>query len=183
MRLFQAQLIDRRLEGTGAVAIQSEPWRSLLTRAESLRFFCVADQVSGTSPTLALTLKGSAESSFNHGETTKSLFSQVLSAGINVITASYSPADSYPPPRHLGVNATLTGSSNPVAHVQVWVCGRGPQLLEAIPPVAPTFAAQLAAARKCADEDLISTRKAVLPQGASLFYPPELFQPMLKWDR
>jgi len=52
-----------------------------------------------------------------------------------------------------------------------------------IPATAATFSSQLAAARMLEDEDRLPPRKRVLKQGASLFYPPELLQPSLKWDR
>lgn len=187
MRLFNAKIIDRRLEGD-SVAMASEAWACLLARAESLKFVCFVDQVIN-SPVLHLELFGSAIDadliqSFIGFEIVKSL--KVLSdgtvTGATTITAAYSQTDgAWPPPKHLFVEATLTGATG-TAHIEVWVCGRGPQLLEAAPATS-TFAAQLAAARACEDENRLPSCKRVLRQGASLFYPPELFEPSLKWDR
>jgi hypothetical protein len=183
LRLFQAKLIDEFLEdpnGAGAFAISSTSWACLLPRAEALKFTCVVDTVTG-SPTLILNLLGS-NSDWNYLELTKPLFAASVS-GVTTITPFYSPADAtYPPPRHLFLEAVVTGSGTK-AHVKLWVCGRGPQLLEPTPPAPPTFAAQYDAARFIADEDRLPGKKRALKQGASLFYPPGLFLPSLKWDR
>lgn len=185
MRLFNAQLFDRRIEGNGAIVIASAAWSSLLARAEALKFFCVVDQVSPLvpAPTLTVGLLGSGEASFTDNEVTIVIPATALNAGTNLLVGAYSPANTtYPPPKHLVVEAELDGT-DAVAHARLWVCGRGPQLLETGAPSTATFAAQLAAARACADEDRMVGRKRVLRPGASYFYPPEMFEPTLKWDR
>ena len=180
MRLFHAQILDEHLEGGSSVQI-AEPWACFLARAEMLKFTCIADQVSGT-PTLTLLLFGGPAQYIN--EDTKTLLNAIpLVSGTNLFSATYSPQDAtYPPLRHLYLEADMGGTA-PKAHIQLWVCGRGPQLLEAIPPVSASFAAQYAAAKMLEDEDCLPQKKRVLRQGASLFYPPELFLPSLKWER
>lgn len=181
MRLFNAQLLDEHLEGGGAFTEPPWAWACFLARAEALKFFCVTDQVTG-SPTLNVDLLGG-----NAGDpdemTKQALINKVLAAGTTVITATYSSQDAkFPPPRHLFIVASIAGAGTK-AHVQLWVCGRGPQLLEAIPPASASFASQYAAARVLADEDRLPLKKVVLRAGASVFYPPELFLPSLKWER
>jgi hypothetical protein len=129
-------------------------------------------------------LVGTAEASFLNNEITKVVIPPIgLNGGTNVLAGTYSPSDAaYPPLKHLAVEAELAGGSA-MAHVRIWVCGRGPQLLETSAPSEATFPAQLAAARACADEDRTIARKRVLRPGASYFYPPEVFEPSLKWDR
>lgn len=182
MRLFHAQLLRDHLEGDGDLVLSSMAWTCLLSRAEALKFICVTSGVSGGTPQLTLTLAGAAD--FGYFETSKALLSQVpLSSTGNTFQVSYSASDSTnPPPKHLFLEATLNGT-DPKALVEVWVCGRGPQLLEATPPAVPSFQAQYAAAKMLEDEDRLPGRKRALPPGASLFYPPELFLPSLKWDR
>lgn len=178
MRLFQALILDEHLEGT-AFYESSYAWGFLLARAEALKFICVADQVTGT-PTLTISLSGGNMG--DSGETTKlNLISGGLAAGTNLLTGTYSAADTtFPPPRHLIVDASLSGNT---AHVRLWVCGRGPQLLEAIPQASASLSAQAAAARMLADEDRLPLNKRVLRQGQSAFFPPELLLPSLKWER
>lgn len=184
MRLFHAQVLDVYLEGNLAYAYASEPWACLLSRAEALRFICVVDEVSGTSPALTMRIFGNAMPNNTYFETTTVLLSAVsLVAGPNTFATSYLVQDANnPPPKYLYLHTHITGT-NPKAHVRAWVCGRGPQLLEQTPNVSATFAAQYAAARMITDEGLLPGRKRSLPQGASLFYPPELFLPTLTWER
>lgn len=188
MRLFNAKIIDRRLEGD-TITMASEAWACMLARAEALKFVCFVDQVS-TSPTLHVELFGGAIAAdleqsfmtFQYLQSLKVLINQSVS-GAATISATFSPADAtWPPPKHLFVEATLPGATG-AAHIELWVCGRGPQLLEATPPSAATLPALLAAARACEDENRLPARKRVLRQGASLYYPPDLFEPSLKWDR
>jgi len=180
MRIFHAKLFDETLEGNGAFLEPSWPFTALLGRAESLKFFCVADQVVGA-PTVDVTIYGG--NAGDSDETTKSVINAPLSAGSNTLTGTYSPADpTYPPTRYPFVVVSISGAASK-AHVALWVCGRGPQLIEALPSVSSTFADQYAAARMLADEDRLPSKKKVLRQGASVFYPPELFLPSLKWDR
>lgn len=174
MRLFQAKILDDYLEGTTGSLVTSAAWSCLLARAESLKFTCLADQVSGP-PTVRIDLLGS--NSDGTGEFTKNLLLDTAIAAGMVPMATYGPGDTtYPPPRHLIVWARTTAGSGK-AHLQIWVCGRGPQLLEAIPPTAASFGAQYAAARMMADEDNVALKKQALRPGASLFYPPELYDP------
>jgi len=185
MRLFHAQLLDEHLEGAGNFAFADQPWACLLSRAEALRFTCIVDGVSGGSPVLIVALFGNAAAKMDvDAEVTTILLNTVaLVSGTNAFAMSYSPQDATnPPPKHLFLYAFITGTA-PKAHVQVWVCGRGPQLLEAIQPVVPSFSAQYAAARMIEDEGRLPGRKQALRQGASLFYPPELFLPALVWER
>jgi hypothetical protein len=183
VRIFNAKIIDAHLEdssGGGAGAESSTAWACLLPRAETLKFTCLIDTVTG-SPTFTLKVLGS-NADWNYQETTASTTTAPFSSATTVILV-YSTSDPhYPPPRHLIVTATITGSGTK-GHVKVWVCGRGPQLLEAMPPAGASFVAQYAAAKMIEDEDRLAGRKRALNQGASLFYPPELFLPSLKWDR
>lgn len=180
MRLFNAKIIDRHLEGDGAGVESSDGWACLLARAESLKFLCVVDEVSNA-PTLTIDFYG-ALADVSSPELTKRLVSQPVS-GPTTIAATFTAQDSgFPPPRHLFVVASIAGAGG-VAHLRVWACGRGPQLLEATPAAQATFASQLVAARMVADEDRLPGQKRLLKQGASLFYPPELWEPSLKWER
>jgi hypothetical protein len=80
------------------------------------------------------------------------------------------------------MEADLNGTT-PKAHVRVWVCGRGPQLLDPMPMVQPSFSAQYQAARQLADEDRVSIAKRVTKPGVSQAFAPELFIPSLRWER
>lgn len=178
MRIFHAKIMDHYLEGSAVLS--SLGWAYLLSRAEILKFICIA---SGTSSSFSLVLLGAATGFANSLETTKLLIDQVPVSGTQTFQVSYSQADvTNPPPRLLFVEAFASGT-NPHVHAQVWVCGRGPQKLEDIPATAPSFRAQLAAAKMLEDEDRLPSKKRALPQGSSLFYPPELFVPSLKWER
>jgi len=180
MRLFNAEIFDETLEGDLAHAEAPYGWNLLLARAEALKFFCVADQVTGT-PTLSVTLSG--QNAGDSGEQTKIVINKALAAGTNLVTGAYSSQDPlFPPLRYLFVSVQITGA-NTKAHIRLWACGRGPQLLEAIPPASAQFSEQHAAAKMLADEDRLPLKKQVLRQGASLFYPPELFLPSLTWER
>lgn len=139
MRLFHAQLLRDHMEGDGDLVLSSEAWACLLSRAETLKFICITSGVSGTTPQLTLTLAG-AGADLEYAETTKALLSQVaLSSTGDTFQLSYAAADSTnPPPKHLFLEATLNGT-DPKALVEVWVCGRGPQLLEATPPAGGLF--------------------------------------------
>ena len=185
MRLFQALLLDVELSAGYSLQKASDAWACLLSRAESLRFTCIVDQVGGTSPTFSLNLYGSAipNGAAVYAEKIVLLNAAALVSGPNALTASYLPTDpTNPPSKELFVEASIGGTGQ-TAHVRVWVCGRGPQLLEALAPVSPTFAAQYSAARMTDDQNRLPGRKRALPQGASLFYPPELFFPSLTWER
>jgi hypothetical protein len=182
MRLFQALIFDEYLEGPSS-ANTSNGWSLLLGRAESLKFTCIADRVSSTPPVVTIKLRGRTSDSSRATATDflKTVFSGSVQAGPNPLL-SFGPADAtYPPSRHVSLSVAVNSGGN--AHLKIWVCGRGPQLLEAIPPAAPSFAAQYAAARMLADEDRTSLKKELLRPGASLFYPPELFDASLKWER
>jgi len=183
MRLFNAEIFDEHLEdpaGAGSGAISSVAWACLLARAETLRFTFLVDGVTG-SPTLVVALIGSNADGY-YQETEKYLYQNTVSSS-TTIAATYSSTDvTYPPPRHLFVEALVFGAGTKL-HIKVWVCGRGPQLLEPIPITTATFANQYAAARMIDDEDHLAGRKQVLKQGASLFYPPELILPSQKWER
>lgn len=183
MRLFNARIIDKHLEGDGATALADEAWGCLLVRAEALKFVCLIDEVTNL-PTITVDLLGAAAADFNNTEDTKK---QLLSAGplsaAKTVSGVYSPADTTCPPlKYLRIQAALSGA-DATAHVRLWVCGRGPQLLETTAPTSSTFASQLAAARMCEDENRLLGKKRLLRPGASLFYPPEVFEPSLKWDR
>lgn len=184
MRIFNAQLFDDRMEGSGAALRCSKPWGCLLSRAESLKFTCIVDQVSGTTPALTLFLSGTPMGGDDYEQVARVLMNNVaLVSGTNLFALWFNPSDfNYPAPKHLFVHAALTGT-NPIANVRLWVCGRGPQLLEQIPAVQPSFANQYAAARMLDDENRLPLQKRTLAQGKSLFYPPELFLPSLKWER
>lgn len=186
MRLFQSEILDERLEvdgaGAGGQAFSSNGWSLLLARAETLKFFCIVDQVVG-SPTLTVHLLGSTSDISNPEFTKSSLVPATGVSGGKILTGTFGSGDTgFPPPRHLIAWAILSGNSTK-AHVRIWVCGRGPQLLEAIPPAAASFRAQYAAAKMLDDEDSVSLKKQSLRPGASLFYPPELSDPSLKWER
>jgi len=185
MRLFQALLVDEHLEdgGSGQTVVTSNGWSLLLARAESLKFTCIADQISGaTTPVIRIHLLGT--NSDGIGEFTKPLLDQAIQAGVNSDILPYGPEDAtYPPPRYLAVSVGIIGGVGRKAHVKLWVCGRGPQLLEAIPPASASFSAQYTAAKMLDEEDSVSLKKQSLRQGASLFYPPELFEPALRWER
>lgn len=180
MRIFHAKLLDDTLEGNGVFLEPSWPFAALLGRAESLKFFCVADQIVGT-PTLDITIYGG--NAGDSDETTKSVIHAALSSGSNTLTGTYSPADpTYPPPRYPFVVASISGAGAK-AHVSLWVCGRGPQLIEALPAASSGFAAQYSAAKMLLDEDRLPFKKQVLRQGASLFVPPEVLLPSCSWER
>jgi len=185
MRLFQALLLDEHLEdgGSGQTVVTSNGWSLLLARAESLKFTCIADAISGaTTPNVRIDLLGT--NSDGLGEFTKTLLDQAIQPGVNSDVLPYGPADTnYPPPRYLAVAVSISGGSGRKAHVQLWVCGRGPQLLEAIPPASASFSAQYAAAKMLDEEDSVSLKKQSLRPGANLFYPPELFESALRWER
>lgn len=185
MRLFQALLVDERLEdgGSGQTVATSNGWSLLLARAESLKFTLIGDQISGAStPVIRIDLLGT--NSDGIGEFTKTIFNGTIQAGVNDSVLPYGPGDgTYPPPRYLALSVAISGGAGRKAHVKLWVCGRGPQLLEAIPPMGASFGAQYAAARMLDEEDRTSIKKESLRPGASLFYPPELFESALKWER
>lgn len=181
MRLFNTKIIDETLEGNLTPAKCSEWWSMLLGRAEALRFTCVVDGVSGSSPALFLYLyNGLAYPDNLVGSVVVN--NQPLSAGTNVFSGAFSPQhQDYPPGRFMYANAVIAGA-NARAHVRVWVCGRGPQLLEAT-SAASGFAAQYSAAKMIEEEDRLPQQKRALLPGASQFYPPGLFLPSLKWER
>lgn len=184
MRIFHAQILDKRLEGNDTFTFSDDSWTCMLSRAESIKFSCIADQVTGTSPQLGLAILGAADSDGNITEIIKWVFIGALNPGTNSFQGTYSAADTtWPPPKHLWLAAQLQGSADPAVRVQVWICGRGPATLETMPGSSSSFAAQLAAARMCDDENRLTARKRLLRPGASLFYPPELFEPSIKWDR
>lgn len=183
MRLFQAQVLDEFLEGDGASGEPAHSWGLLLARAESLKVTCIVDTVVA-SPTLTVTLLGGI-SDVTYFEATKSPIVPAtgLGTGTTVLTGTYSGLDAgFPPPRHLTLNAVINGAGGK-AHVRMWVCGRGPQLLEALPPSQATLPAQLDMARRLADEGRLPLKKRVLSPGASVFYPPDLWLPSLRWER
>jgi hypothetical protein len=178
-------ILDGYLEGAGASATASNGWGLLLARAESLKFTCIAEQVS-SAPTIRIDLLGRNTDGQNEptvgGTCTKILFNGVIQPGVNVLS-TYGPADAtFPPPRYLQILAYTTAGSGK-ARLKIWACGRGPQLLEAIPSIASSFATQYAAAKMLNDEDMTPQQKEALRPGASLFYPPELFEPSLRWER
>lgn len=178
MRLFHAQIIDEVLEGDATTAECSLAWSYLLPRAESLKFTCVVDQVSGTAPTFSLDLYEGTAADF------RLMTHLVPASGIPAtLSGAYSITDpTYPPGRYLVPIATLNGSNGPKAHVRIWACGRGPQLLEAMPGQA-SLAVMYQAARMIEDEDRLPARKRSLKQGASAAHSAALFDPALRWDR
>lgn len=187
MRLFHALVFEQYMEDAGFAALYkaNEAWTLLLLRADTLKFFCVADGVSGVSPVLTMSLKGSPTAEFGNDEGTKTLFNGVtLNSGTNVLTATYSPLDTtYPAPGYLFLTAFLNGTT-PKAHVRLWVCGRGEQALAMNAPATPAFAAQYAAARALDEEDKLLIRKRVSRPGAGVVIPPpDLFDPSIKWEQ
>jgi len=85
----------------------------------------------------------------------------------NVISPGFTITDpNYPPSKHLYVHAFFSAGTNPTAHVQLWVCGRGPQAIEQM-PAQPSFAAQYAAAKMLEDENRLPARKRLLAPGRS----------------
>jgi hypothetical protein len=182
VRLFHAKLMDEVLEGDGAAFLPSHPWAYLLPRAEALKFTCIVDDVAG-SPTLSLLLyEGLA--SINWTSEVKTLLDAVsLVSGTNIFSSTYSPLDATnPPSRYLFPEAYIAGAEGK-AHVRLWVCGRGPQLLESLGPTAASFPAELEAARRLEDEDRLISHKRLTRAGASQSFQPELFLPSLRWDR
>lgn len=184
MRLFQAEILDEWLEdstGFGATVATSNAWALLLARAEYLKFTFVIDQIVAPVPTFAASLFGM--NSDGLGELTMAFSLDPLVAGSNILTGTYGPGQAtYPAPRYLVLTASIVGAGKR-GHVRIWVCGRGPQLLEAVPPTPASFRTQYAAARLLADEDRVSLKKDSLRPGGSLFFPPELSEPSLKWER
>jgi hypothetical protein len=182
MRLFNALIFDETLEGAGDTYC-SFAWSLLLARAEAMRFTAIADTVSGTATLTTILLAGVGDmSAFDELEFARPWDSAPLSSG-TVLSGSFSPADlGYPPSRYVMVLMRLAGTT-PKAHVRLWVCGRGPQLLEQMPASAVTFAAQYQAARALDDENKPLPKKRLVKAGTSTFYPPELFLPSARWDR
>jgi hypothetical protein len=182
VRIFNAKIMDKRLEGDGSGALVNTAWGALLVRAETLKFTCALDQIAN-SPTVSVDLGGASQADFNNAEYLKTLVTAGPLSASTTLSAVYSLADgTWPPPKYIIVLASLSGT-DARARVQLWVCGRGPEPVEAAAPAASSFASQLAAARMCDDEDRIAGSKRRLRAGASLFYPPEVLQPGLKWDR
>lgn len=178
MRLFNAKLLDHFLEGSGAYIDSSESWDRLITRADSIRFICIVDEVTGT-PTLTVSMYASALDTADDGTV---LVNSLVSSS-TIFSASYTPqSPTYPPLRHVFLQATISGAGTK-AHVQLWACGRGPQLLEPMPAVTGSFAEQYAMAKLLAEESRVPSKRMVLRQGQSVFYPPELFLSSSQWER
>jgi len=94
-------------------------WEPALGAIDTMRFFVVADKVTGASPSLNVSLYEGPDITKRNGMAT--LVSSTLTAGTaNTFTASL--LDTTPGSYALSLGWWLTGGT---AHLRIWVTGRG----------------------------------------------------------
>lgn len=123
MRLFHVLAFDNLVQGTATIYTDPSLARGLGS-ADQLKIAAVADQVSGTSPTLTVQIEDSGEGmrwAAKNG-TAEINASSLAASGTTALRGSDTGATGSTAFVRLRIQL---GGTNPVARLRLWVTGRG----------------------------------------------------------
>lgn len=126
MRIFHELVVDDFIADTFSHQIKSVSWEAVMGNFETLRFFVVANSVSGTSPTLTLQFFEEPDLTYIRNWSATPINGVALTAGQeNLLTASISASDAAMPASYGYRLDYNLGGTSPTARVRIWVTGRG----------------------------------------------------------
>lgn len=129
MRSFHRLVFDDSVEGTTAVYTAPE-WNGLLAMTTALEIMAIVTQVGGTTPTLTVASQiGPDNRNWIDRLPTPEIDAAALSTTAQTIAAGKSAADEFTS-GFVRMKITLGGTDTLKARVQLFVTGRGEQVLE-----------------------------------------------------
>ena len=126
MRIFAQQVFDAYVTGgaTGATFYTSSEFEDLLARCDALALQLVANNVTGTSPEVEVSLETSGDG-INWSPYAAVIDATSLQANATTVASGAWGFQDDPCLRLVRLAVALSGSSSPGAHVRVYACGRG----------------------------------------------------------